>query len=253
VNPDSGTDISWPPSGRPFHTTQWNMVLTARDGAPEEAHAALEALCRAYWPPLYAFVRRQGYPAPEAQDLTQEFFGRLLERNYLAHLKHTEGRFRSFLLTFLKHFLLEQRGRARAQKRGAGLTFIALDQLDEEERQWVEPVDAVTPEQLFEKRWAETVLRQALHRLQAEYAEARQLPLFERLREFQPRDPAGPSYADIGRELGLSEAAVKSAAQRFRQRHRELLREAIAQTVHRPEEIDEEIRHLREVLSGTAG
>jgi RNA polymerase sigma-70 factor (ECF subfamily) len=209
---------------------------------------ALEQLCRTYWPPLYAFVRREGHAPAEAQDLTQAFFERLLERNYLAHLQHQRGRFRSFLLTFLKNFLAEQRGRAGAQKRGGGRVIVSLDQFTEEERHGFEPADPVTPELAFERRWVDTVLQQALTQLRREYEEAGQASLYEQLKDFQPRDPAGLSYAQIGARLGMSEAAVKTAAHRLRQRHRELLRNEIARTVTGPEEIDQEIRHLREIL-----
>jgi RNA polymerase sigma-70 factor (ECF subfamily) len=225
------------------------LVLSARDGDSATCGEALETLCRTYWAPLYAFVRRQGYPPAEAQDLTQAFFARLLERNYLARLEHQRGKFRSFLLTFLKNFLLEERGRARAQKRGGGRVIVSLDQFSEEERHLMGPVTERTPEQLYEQRWAETVMRQALHQLEAEYRAAGQDALFEELKEFQPRDPLGPTYADIGKRLKMSEVAVKSAAQRLRQRHREILREQIAQTVPTTAEVDEEIRHLRTVLA----
>ena len=243
---------SWPTSARQFVTTHWTTVLKARDGLSPDAAEALERLCHTYWPPLYAFVRREGHAPAEAQDLTQAFFARLLERNYLSHLRHQRGKFRSFLLTFLKHFLAEQRGRERAQKRGGGQNFVSLDQLTEEERHWLEPPDQNTPDQLYERRWAETVLRQALNRLQQEYEQAGQATLFELLKDFQPREPGGWSQAEIGRQLGISEVAVKSAAQRLRRRHREVLREEIAHTVTRPEEIDEELRHLREVLAGAS-
>jgi RNA polymerase sigma-70 factor (ECF subfamily) len=244
---------SWPASARQFATTHWTTVLQARDGHSPEAAESLEKLCRTYWPPLYAFVRREGHAPPEAQDLTQAFFARMLERNYLSRLEHQQGRFRSFLLTFLKHFLAEQRGRARAQKRGGGQSLVSIDQFTEEERQLLEPADPNTPDQVYERRWAETVLRRALDRLQGEYEQAGQSALFERLKVFQPRDPAGLSQAEIGRQLGMSEVAVKSAFQRLRRRHSEILREEIAHTVTRPEEIDEEIRHLRKVLARAHG
>lgn len=244
---------AWPTSAGQFATTHWSTVLLAREGQEDEALAALERLCRIYWPPLYAFVRRQGYPSAEAQDLTQEFFARLIERNYLAHLRHQEGRFRSFLLTFLKHFLMEQQGRARAQKRGGGREIVSIHQMVEEDHHQLEAPGQLTPEELYERRWAEALLQRALDRLHAGYEEAGQGALFAALKDFQPREPGGRSYAEIGAELGLSEAAVKSAAQRLRQRHREIVRDEIAQTVTRPEEIEGEMRHLREVLSRGGG
>lgn len=220
----------------------------AKDVSSPDAAEALERLCRTYWPPLYAFVRREGHGPAEAQDLTQAFFARMLEQNHLARLTHQRGKFRSFLLTFLKHFLSEQRERDSAQKRGGGRTLVSLDQFTEEERHRVEPADRQTPDQAYDRRWAEAVLRQALDRLRDEYAQSGQSALFALLKDFQPRDSAGLSQAEIGRRLGLSEIAVRSAAQRLRRRHREILREAIAHTVTRPEEVDEEIRYLRAVL-----
>lgn len=238
----------WPSSPGQFATTLWSVVLTARAGTESEAEAALERLCRAYWPPLYGYVRRQGYGPAEAQDLTQEFFARLIERNYLAHLRHQQGRFRSFLLTFLKHFLLEQRGRARAQKRGGGREIASIEQMLEEDHHQLGAAQQCTPDEAYDRRWAEAILAGALNRLRADYAAAGQGALFEALQDFQPREPGGRSYAEIGAGLGMSEAAVKSAAQRLRQRHRELVREEIAQTVTRAEEIEDEMRHLRAVL-----
>jgi RNA polymerase sigma-70 factor (ECF subfamily) len=239
----------WPSSPAQFATTLWSVVLTAQAGTEPEAEVALERLCRAYWPPLYGYVRRQGYGPAEAQDLTQEFFARLIERNYLAHLRHQQGRFRSFLLTFLKHFLLEQQGRARAQKRGGGRPIVSIEQMLEEDHHALGADRTCTPDEAYDRRWAETILAGALNRLRADYAAAGQGALFEALKDFQPREPGGRSYAEIGAALGMSEAAVKSAAQRLRHRHRELVREEIAQTVTRAEEIEDEMRHLRVVLS----
>jgi RNA polymerase sigma-70 factor (ECF subfamily) len=208
----------------------------------------MERLCRTYWPPLYAYIRRDGYDVAEAQDLTQDFFARFLSRDYLQQLRHQEGKFRSFLLAYLKHFLSEQRRRAGAQKRGAGYVFVSLDEPAGEDGYLLEPVDELTPDQVFERRWAQTVLQTALNRLRAEYAARAQAALFERLQDYQPREPGGQSYAQLGDEFAMSEAAVKSAVQRMRHRHRELLREEIAQTVSRPEEIEEELRHFRALL-----
>ena len=184
---------AWPSGVRQFATTQWNVVLSARDGNDTAAEAALETLCRHYWPPLYAYVRRQGHPPAEAQDLTQGFFARLIERKYLSRLEHQNGRFRSFLLTYLKNFLLEQRGRAQAQKRGGGKAIVSLDQLMEEDQRGWDRSNQLTPEQVYELRWAEAVLQHALARLREEYESAGQGKLFEQLKDFQPRDPHGLS------------------------------------------------------------
>jgi RNA polymerase sigma factor (sigma-70 family) len=231
-----------------FATTHWSVVLTAKQGDASEAAVALEKLCRSYWRPRYAYIRRDGHDATEAQDLTQEFFARLLARDYLQHLHHQQGKFRSFLLSYLKNFLSEQRRKAGAQKRGGGCVFVSLNEPAGEDGYLLEPVDELTPDQVFERRWAQTVLQTALDRLRAEYAARGQAALFERLQDYQPREPGGPSYAQLGDELAMTEAAVKSAVQRMRQRHRELLREEIAQTVTRPEEIEEELRHFRTLL-----
>jgi len=231
-----------------FATTHWSVVLAAKDAESLGASDALEKLCRAYWRPLYAYIRRDGHDATEAQDLTQDFFARLLARDYLQHLHHQEGKFRSFLLAYLKNFLFEQRRKARAQKRGGGYVFISLNEPGVEEGYLLEPVDELTPDQVFERRWAQTMMQTALDRLREEYAARGQTGLFERLQDYQPREPGGRSYAQLGEGFGMTEAAVKSAVQRMRQRHRELLREEIAHTVTRPEEIEDELRYFRALL-----
>jgi RNA polymerase sigma factor (sigma-70 family) len=233
-----------------FATTHWSVVLAAKQDASSKANAALEKLCRTYWPPLYAYIRRDGHDATEAQDLTQEFFARLLAKDYLKQLQHQQGKFRSFLLSYLKNFLSEQRRRAGAQKRGGECVFISLNEPAGEDGYLLEPVDEMTPDQVFERRWAQAVLQKALDRLREEYAARGQTVLFELLQNYQPREPGGRSYAQMGADLGMTESAVKSAVQRMRQRHRELLREEIAQTVTRPEEIEEELRHFRALLAG---
>lgn len=237
-----------PPGAQWFATTHWSVVLAARDGDSTGASEALNDLCRAYWPPLYAYIRREGHDVEEAQDLTQEFIARLLARDYLQRVHHQEGKFRSFLLAYLKNFLSEQRRKAGAQKRGGGCVFVSLDELSAKDGYLLEPVDDLTPDQVFERRWAQAVLQTALDRLRGEYAARGQAALFELLQDYQPRDPIGRSYAQLGSELGMTEAAIKSAVQRMRQRHRELLREEIARTVTRPEEIEEELRHFRTLL-----
>jgi RNA polymerase sigma factor (sigma-70 family) len=247
--PDTNGHSHADSAGYWFATTHWSVVLAARDPETPQASQAMEKLCRTYWPPLYAYIRREGCGVAESHDLTQEFFARLLEKDYLSRLHHQRGKFRSFLLTILKNFLSEQRRKAGAQKRGGGQVFISLDANTEEEGYLREPVDALTPDQVFERRWAQTVLQTALGRLREEYSLRGQLKLFERLQDYQPREPGGLSYAQLGDELGMTEAAVKSAVQRMRQRHRELLRDEISHTVSQPGEIEEEIRHFRALLA----
>jgi len=234
-------------------TTHWSVVLAAKQGGVSRAAAALEKLCRTYWPPLYAYIRREGHDATEAQDLTQDFFTRLLARDYLQELGQQEGKFRSFLLAYLKNFLSEQRRKVGAQKRGGGCVFISFDEPAGEDGYLLEPVDELTPDQVFERRWAQAVLQTALDRLRGEFVKRDQGRLFELLQDYQPREPGGRSYAQLGSELAMTESAIKSAVQRMRQRHRELLREEIAQTVTRPEEIEEELRHFRAVLNQAGG
>jgi len=232
-----------------FTTTHWSVVLAAKNNDSSGAAEALETLCRTYWPPLYAYIRRDGYSPEDAKDLTQQFFARLLEKDHLRHLRDQRGKFRSFLLTFLKHFLTDERDRARAQKRGGGRTFISLDETSVEEHRFLEAVHQLNPDQLFERRWAQTILDRALHRLREEYRATGKSDLFDQLKDLQPGAHGPTSYAQLGAQFGMTEAALKSAVHRLRQRHRELLREEIAQTVARPEEIDEEIRYLLSVLS----
>jgi RNA polymerase sigma-70 factor (ECF subfamily) len=239
-----------PHSTQWFVTTHWSVVLAAKAGDSPQASEALERLCRTYWRPLYAFIRRDGYSVEDAQDLTQEFLARLLAKDYLDHLQHQQGKFRSFLLTFLKHFLSDQRDRARAQKRGGGRTFVSLDQAMEEEKAGVEPVDGLTADQIFDRRWASALLAQAVARLRQEYVEAGRAELFEQLKDLQPGERGAQTYAELGARLGLSEASIKSAAHRLRQRHQGILREEIANTVTRPEDVEDEIRHLLSVLTG---
>lgn len=235
--------------GQWFASTHWSVVLAAKNGESPRASEALEQLCRTYWPPLFAFIRREGHREAEAKDLTQEFFLRLIERDYLQHLKHQRGRFRSFMLTLLKNFLREQHNRASTQKRGGDKVIVPLEQEGADGAYLHEPVDHLSPDQIFERRWAQTVFQVTLNRLRDEYVQSGRGPFYDALKDFQPREPGALSYAQLGATFGMTEAAVKSAVQRMRQRHREILREEIAHTVTSPEEIDEEIRHLREVLS----
>ncbi|HEY2952750.1 MAG TPA: sigma-70 family RNA polymerase sigma factor [Verrucomicrobiae bacterium] len=231
-----------------FTTTHWSVVLQAKHGSASQAGEGLARLCQTYWPPIYAYLRREGHAPADAEDLAQGFFVHLFEQDFLSHLRHRQGKFRSFLLKFLKHYLSDERDKARAQKRGGGQTFLSLDELKEEERRAFEPSDALTAEQAYERRWAQTLMERAVARLRREYADAGQAELFDQLKDLQPGERGARSYADIGARLGLSEAAVKSAAHRLRLRHRDVLRSEIAATVGRPEDVDEEIRHLIQVL-----
>lgn len=231
-----------------FATTHWSVVLAAQAATTPHAVEALEKLCQTYWYPLYAYVRRENYSAPDAQDLTQEFFARLLEKNHLGQVAREKGKFRSFLLAALRHYLSDQRDRDRAAKRGGGANFFSLDAQTAEARYRLEPVDRMDAEKIYEHRWAMALLEQALSRLRDENVAAGKTELFERLRN----SVAGESDVSCGEaaaQLGLTESAVKSALHRLRQRYRELIREEVAHTVADPAEIDPEIRYLIAVLS----
>jgi RNA polymerase sigma-70 factor (ECF subfamily) len=228
-----------------FTATRWTLVLAA--AGSESSPAAAEAmgeLCRVYWYPLYVFVRRRGHDTHEAEDLTQEFFARLLMKNALADVDRRKDKFRAFLLAMLKHFLANQLDRSQAQKRGGRQIIIPLDTLGAESRYRLEPVDHLTPEKLFERQWALTVLEQVLARLQAECLAADNLTAFDGLKRFLTAGRPATAYGQAADELGMTPGAVKVAVHRLRRRYRELLREEIAQTVAGPEEIDDEIRYL---------
>ena len=210
----------------------------------------MEKLCRAYWRPLYAFIRREGHGVEDARDLTQAFFARLLEKEWLSHLQDQRGKFRSFLLTLLKNFLSDERDRENALKRGGGQTVIPLDELEALEREALEPANALTAEQEFERRWALALIERTNQRLHDEYTAGDKRTLFEALKDGQFGARGDLTYAELGERLGLSEAAIKSAALRLRRRHAEIVREEIAQTVTSKDELEDEIRHLMAVLGG---
>jgi RNA polymerase sigma factor (sigma-70 family) len=231
-----------------FVTTHWSVVLKAGRQDTPQATGALEQLCRVYWYPLYAYVRRRGYSPPDAQDLTQEFFARLLERNWLARADHARGRFRTFLLTAMERFLANEWDKVRALKRGGGQKLVPL-QLDTGESQYTaEPADLRTPEQIFERRWALALLGEVMQRLEAEYRAQGKTDLFATLRPCLVGDREILPYPRLSAQLGLPEGAVRVAVHRLRQRYRELLRAEIAHTVASPEEVDAEMRHLFNVL-----
>jgi RNA polymerase sigma factor (sigma-70 family) len=225
------------------------MVLAAGHSSVPGAREALERLCRTYWYPLYVYVRRQGQSPHDAQDLTQEFFARLLEKKYLRLADPDRGKFRAFLLKSLKHFLVNEWEKARTQKRGGGQCVIPMDAGIAEGRYAAEPVQALTLDEVYEKRWAVTLVEAVLARLRESYAAADRLPVFETLRASIWGEQTTLSYAEVAAELGLTEGAVKVAVHRLRGRYRELLREEIAKTVATPGEVDEELQHLIAVLT----
>jgi len=231
-----------------FVTTHWSVVLAAGTNS-SASEQALERLCRAYWYPLYAYVRRLGEDVEAARDFTQAFFARLLEKNYLSQVQPEKGKFRSFLLASFKHFLADERDKARAQKRGGRLQIFSLDDPAIEQRYNFEPMDAMDAEKLFERRWALAILEQARERLRREYVEGGKSLLYDRLKILDAGDQDCPSYAEVAVGLGLTEGGVKSAISRMRSRYRELVREEVANTVSNPNEIDDEIRYLITVIS----
>jgi RNA polymerase sigma-70 factor (ECF subfamily) len=235
--------------GMAFATTHWSVVLTAQGQSPA-ARAALEKLCRTYWRPIYGFVRRQGVGPEEGKDLTQGFFALLLERRDFDAVRKEKGRLRSYLLTSLKHFLTNERDRAMAIKRGEGQRLIPLEDVHERERTGFEPSKTLAPDQIYERRWALSVLDEVLARLGEEYRAAGPAAagLFDRLQKSLTDEPDRPSPADTAREFGMTESAVRQASYRLRQRYRRLLREEIAHTVMAAGDIEDELRHLVAVL-----
>jgi len=230
-----------------FRTTHWSVVLEAQGESPA-AQEALEKLCRTYWRPIFAFLRRQGFPPEEAEDITQGFFAQLLERGSLDAVRKEKGRLRSYLLGALKYFVADERRRAMAVKRGKGQRLIPLEELRADERIDMEPSDPMTAEMIYERRWALTVLERVLSRLKDEYVAAGNAALFDALKELLPDEPGSPSQAEIAALLGMTENAVRQAFYRFRQRYQSLLREEIADTVATPGDIEDELRHLIAVL-----
>jgi RNA polymerase sigma factor (sigma-70 family) len=227
-----------------FATTHWSVVLAAGDSGSGSSREAMERLCRTYWFPLYTYLRRRGCDVHEAEDCTQAFFAALLQRHGLQRADPHQGKFRSFLLACLNHFLADERDRAGAQKRGGGTEIISLDIEDAETRYRLEPAHDLTPEKLFEKSWALTILNNAMAKLKSEYAERGRQALFEALKPHLPAGRGPTSYKEVANRLGMTEAAVKVAVHRLRDRYRQLVREEIAQTVSTPQQVEEEIRDL---------
>jgi RNA polymerase sigma factor (sigma-70 family) len=231
-----------------FVTTHWSVVLRAGQPGSPEAHAALASLCQGYWFPLYAFARRQGCDVHHAEDVTQEFFARLLEKNYLGVADRQRGRFRWFLLTAFKCFLANEWDRSQAQKRGGGKQIISFDGMSAEERYLHEPEDQASADQLYDRRWASDLLDGARARLRAEYVAADRAERFKYFETYLPGGHSTLSQAEVGAALGLTEGTVKQEVFKMRRRFGELLREAVAQTVAHPDEVDEEINYLIDVV-----
>ena len=241
---------SVPAGAAQFPQTLWSVVLLAGQSSSLRSQEALATLCRAYWFPLYAYLRRQGKSPHDAQDLTQGFLAHLLEKNTLSRAQRTKGKFRSFLLASLQYFLADERDKAQAQKRGGGATLIALDNRGAEQRYQAQPVEKLDPAKVFERRWAMTLLDRTLSRLEAEFAGPGRKERFEQLQVFLLGEPKTISYAEAGKRIGIKEGAVKVAVLRLRQRFRELLRAEIASTVANEQEVEEEMRYLFTTLCG---
>jgi RNA polymerase sigma factor (sigma-70 family) len=232
-----------------FVTTRWSVVLAAGHGDTTRAADALAHLCETYWYPLYAYARRQGWSPPDAQDLTQEFFARLLAGNWIGEADRQRGRFRSFLLSAMKHFMANEWNKAQTQKRGGGQTILSLNDDAAEHRYRLEPAEQVTPESLFERRWALTLLEGVLARLEEEYRSEGKQGWFEAMRPALTTDRGDLNYAEIAERLGIAETAGRVAVHRLRQRYRQLIRAEVAGTVASPEEVEAEMHHLFEVLT----
>jgi RNA polymerase sigma-70 factor (ECF subfamily) len=228
----------------PFESTRWTLIARATNPDSPLAQQALEELCRAYWYPLYAFIRRRGHPPDRAEDLTQSFFADILSRGSIGRADRSRGRFRTFLLGALNHFLANTRQRAGRAKWGGKVKHVSLDVRDAEDRYVHEPAHGLTPERLFERRWALTVLDRALERLEREMKSQGKRALFQHLKPSLTGDLDQLSHAEIGAALNMNEGAVRVAAHRVRKRYRELLRDEVAQTVDDPADIAEEIREL---------
>jgi len=235
------------PGSSQFPTTRWTLVVAAGDPHCKEARSALASLCEHYWYPLYAYLRRRGYSAEEAQDLTQEFFIRVLEGRYLDRADPEKGRFRSFIMTSLKFFVADEEDRQRAHKRGGGMV-VSLELSSGEERYQREPAHNETPEWIFERRWALSLIDRVVEKLREEFARHGRPEHFERLKVFLLGQSDAP-YAALAQEMNTSEGALKVAIHRLRKRYRELFRQEIADTVADPAEVESELRFLAAVLT----
>jgi len=227
-----------------FQTTQWTLVVAAGDSQHPDSRAALADLCQAYWYPLYAYLRRRGYPQEEAEDLVQGFFAQLLEKNYIKAADKERGRFRSFLLTSLKNYAANEWDRRTAVKRGGTTATLSLDFEDAEGRYVIEPADERTPEQEFDRGWAMAQLNHVLDRMRSEAGAGDAAERFELLQGFLTGEGEDLPYKEVAERLGMSEGAVKVAVHRLRQRFGAVLRDEVARTLADPDDVDDEIRHL---------
>jgi RNA polymerase sigma-70 factor (ECF subfamily) len=235
-------------AGRHFPTTTWTLVLSAGQAADARSRDALASLCERYWYPLYGYLRRRGHSRDEAQDLTQEFFARVLEKRYIERADRSKGRFRTFLLTSLTYFLSDEADRRQALKRGGPRRPLPFEMREGEEIYQREPSHSETPERIFERGWALALLERVLARLRKEFAEGGEPAQFERLKDYLLGHADVP-YAELARELETTEGALKVAIHRLRKRYRAALRAEIAETVADPAEIEAEIRYLADVLA----
>jgi RNA polymerase sigma-70 factor (ECF subfamily) len=246
-NTAGGKTMHAPARSSDFPTTRWTLVIAAADPRQQESRCALISLCEGYWYPLYAYIRRRGYSADQAQDLTQEFFVRVLEGRYLDRADPDKGRFRAFMLTSLKFFLADEGDRGRAQKRGGG-TVLSLEFSSVEVRYQLEPAHNETPERVFDQRWAQAMLDRVMDRLRAEFVQHGRLDHFNRLKIFL-LDQATAPYVALAREMGTSEGALKVAIHRLRRRYRDLVRQEISETVADPADVESELRYLAAALT----
>lgn len=232
-----------------FATTHWSVVLAARHRDSPEAQAALDKLCQRYWRPIYAFIRRRGHKLEDSQDLTQEFFARFIEKDYVHAADSSKGRFRTLLLTAVSRFLVNEWERSQTQKRGGKVVHFSLEDCMAQEGGWLEPAESSTPETIYQRSWAESLLKSVLDRLRAEMASDGKRERFELLKPFLAGEKDVPSGSELATRLGVTESTVYSLVHRLRQRFSALLREEVAHTVDSPQEIEDELRHLLAALS----
>jgi RNA polymerase sigma-70 factor (ECF subfamily) len=230
-----------------FHTTHWSVILAAREGEAPQANAALERLCRSYWYPLYGFIRRRGMGVEDAQDLTQEFFSRMLQRDFLRNVAKEKGRFRTFLLASLKNFLTSEWRRGQSAKRGGGQLIVSWDELHAEERYGNEPTDELMPDRFFDQRWAMAVMEEAMATLSAEQT-AGKAAQFASLKPYLSTEASKAEYETVAATLGMTPGAVSVAVHRLRRRFSEVVRSVVSHTVASPDQVEQEVQFLAQAL-----